>query len=227
MDARPPPRRPPKSQEPLDKQAASRLAGAFSTVHLRQGETVAAEGDTVERCYLIEYGSVEVSTTPGHFARSLRSCSAEYGKHVLGTAVRGNPFFQRRKSTQTAAPCAYRYACLAKPERRLYAPIESAAGTVVVRTTWRRCELCRLPGTKCPAKSEEFLVQLNPAPHTSPFLAVTRRISLPNERAAPGHIDTARGLQPIGARDTRYASLDSRPTTLRFAPNLPISPLGR
>lgn len=60
--------RPPKSldiitddpQELLDNQAASRLAGAFSTMHLRQGETLAAEGDTVDRCFLIEYGSVEV-----------------------------------------------------------------------------------------------------------------------------------------------------------------------
>lgn len=51
-------------QELLDNQAASRLAGAFSTLHLRQGETVAAEGDTVDQCFLIEYGSVEVSGRP-------------------------------------------------------------------------------------------------------------------------------------------------------------------
>lgn len=48
------------NQEPLDSQSASRLAGAFSTMHLRQGETVAVEGSPVERCFLIEYGSVEV-----------------------------------------------------------------------------------------------------------------------------------------------------------------------
>eukprot|EP00903_Cladosiphon_okamuranus_P013311 g12406.t1 len=49
--------------EPLDKQAASRLAGAFSTIQLRQGETVVAEGGTVDRCYLVEYGSVEVTSS--------------------------------------------------------------------------------------------------------------------------------------------------------------------
>lgn len=69
MDTPLSPRGPPKTQEPLDKQAASRLAGAFSTIHLRRGETVAAEGDTVDRCYLIEYGSVEVRKAPGRFAR--------------------------------------------------------------------------------------------------------------------------------------------------------------
>ncbi|CAN0260600.1 unnamed protein product, partial [Ectocarpus fasciculatus] len=46
--------------DPLDKQAASRLAGAFTTIQLREGETVSTEGGTVDRCYLIEYGSVEV-----------------------------------------------------------------------------------------------------------------------------------------------------------------------
>lgn len=38
-------------------------------MHLREGETVAVEGDTVDRCFLIEYGSVEVSAlsdTGGH-----------------------------------------------------------------------------------------------------------------------------------------------------------------
>lgn len=49
-----------KPQEPLDSQATSRLAGAFSTIHLRQGETVAVEGGIVDRCFMIEYGSVEV-----------------------------------------------------------------------------------------------------------------------------------------------------------------------
>lgn len=60
----PPPRLtvPSFSQEPLDKQAASRLAGAFATIQLRQGETVAAEGSAVDRCYLVEYGSIEVRT---------------------------------------------------------------------------------------------------------------------------------------------------------------------
>ena len=47
-------------QEPLDKQAASRLAGAFNTIQLRQGETVAVEGGTVDRCFMVEFGNVEV-----------------------------------------------------------------------------------------------------------------------------------------------------------------------
>lgn len=69
-----------QSQDPLDKQAASRLAGALSTIQLRQGETVAAEGGTVDRCFLIEYGSVEVRTAPGRLARVwLRS------RHPRGT----------------------------------------------------------------------------------------------------------------------------------------------
>lgn len=29
-------------------------------MHLRQGETVAVEGGIVDRCFMIEYGSVEV-----------------------------------------------------------------------------------------------------------------------------------------------------------------------
>ncbi|CAM9977148.1 unnamed protein product [Sphacelaria rigidula] len=49
--------------EPLDSQSTSRLAGAFSTMHLRHGETVVAEGDIIDRCFLIEYGSVEVTST--------------------------------------------------------------------------------------------------------------------------------------------------------------------
>ncbi|CAM9156617.1 unnamed protein product, partial [Hapterophycus canaliculatus] len=49
--------------EPLDKQAASRLAGAFATMQLREGETVVVEGGTVDRCYLVEYGSVEVTSS--------------------------------------------------------------------------------------------------------------------------------------------------------------------
>lgn len=51
-------------QEPLDKEAASRLAGAFNTIQLRQGETVAVEGSTVDRCFLVEFGTVEVSPYP-------------------------------------------------------------------------------------------------------------------------------------------------------------------
>lgn len=47
-------------QEPLDKQAASRLASAFNTIQLRQGETVAVEGGTVDRCFMLEFGTVEV-----------------------------------------------------------------------------------------------------------------------------------------------------------------------
>lgn len=31
-------------------------------MHLRHGETVVAEGDIIDRCFLIEYGSVEVSS---------------------------------------------------------------------------------------------------------------------------------------------------------------------
>lgn len=74
---------PSQSQEPLDKQAASRLAGAFSTMQLRQGETVAAEGDTVDRCYLIEYGSIEVRTAHrGTLCVCSVSCSAKHGRHV-------------------------------------------------------------------------------------------------------------------------------------------------
>lgn len=93
MDAPLPPCGPSQSQEPLDKQAASRLAGAFSTVHLRQGEAVAAEGATVDRCFLIEYGSVEVrkQTAPGAFCTFstflLRSCSAEHGKSIRQSVV--------------------------------------------------------------------------------------------------------------------------------------------
>ncbi|CAN0426315.1 unnamed protein product, partial [Ectocarpus sp. 12 AP-2014] len=49
--------------DPLDKQAASRLAGAFTTIQLREGETVSTEGGTVDRCYLIEYGFVEVKSS--------------------------------------------------------------------------------------------------------------------------------------------------------------------
>eukprot|EP00904_Undaria_pinnatifida_P007854 jgi/Undpi1/4199/HiC_scaffold_16.g07566.m1 len=49
--------------EPLDKQAASRLAGAFNTIQLRQGETVAVEGSTVDRCFMVEFGTVEVTSS--------------------------------------------------------------------------------------------------------------------------------------------------------------------
>lgn len=35
-------------------------------MHLRQGETVAAEGDTVKCCFMIEYGSVEVCFAQNH-----------------------------------------------------------------------------------------------------------------------------------------------------------------
>ncbi|CAM9117745.1 unnamed protein product, partial [Laminaria digitata] len=49
--------------EPLDKEAASRLAGAFNTIQLRQGETVAVEGSTVDRCFLVEFGTVEVTSS--------------------------------------------------------------------------------------------------------------------------------------------------------------------
>lgn len=48
----------------MDKEAASRLAGAFNTIQLRQGETVAVEGGTVDRCFMVEFGTVEVSPPP-------------------------------------------------------------------------------------------------------------------------------------------------------------------
>lgn len=60
-------------QEPLDSQAVSRLAGAFTTMHLRQGETVVAEGDAVDRCFMIEYGSIEVHVLSIFFRFELRS----------------------------------------------------------------------------------------------------------------------------------------------------------
>ncbi|CAM9743876.1 unnamed protein product, partial [Discosporangium mesarthrocarpum] len=48
--------------EPLDKQSTSRLAGAFNTLHLRNGEPVMLEGDSVDKCFMVEYGRIEVTS---------------------------------------------------------------------------------------------------------------------------------------------------------------------